>query len=185
MAASETLQTPITGEEFFHMSDTHWCELVQGRIVQMSPAGGRHGELALAIGSLLRTCVKSQRIGKVYAAETGIYIQRNPDTVRAPDAMFVSNERLARITDPAKFLDVAPDLAVEVLSLTDTWTEIETKIAEYLAIGVRLVWLIDPDPQTITIYRPSGERTRLSRSDALSGEDVLPDFSVPIAEIFE
>ena len=185
MAASETLQTPITGEDFFQMSDTHWCELVRGRIVPMSPAGGKHGELALAIGSLLRTYVKSRRIGKVYAAETGIYIRRNPDTVRAPDAMFVSNERLARITDPAKFLDVAPDLAVEVLSPNDTWTDIETKIAEYLAIGVHLVWVIDPDPQTITVYRPNGERTRLSLSDTLSGEDVLPGFSVPVAEIFE
>ncbi len=99
--------------------------------------------------------------------------------------MFVSNERVAQISDPSKFLDVAPDLAVEVLSPNDTWTEVESKVAEYIQAGVRLIWIVDPDQNSITIYRPNGERSRLSATDHLSGENVLPDFSVPIAEIFK
>ena len=151
----------------------------------MSPAGGNHGEIALEIGGLLRDHVKPRKIGKTYAAETGIYIQRNPDTIRAPDAMFISNERVAQIGDPTKFLDVAPELVVEVLSPNDTWTEVETKVAEYLTAGVQLVWVIDPTPKTITIYRANSDRTRLTSNDLLTGEHVLPEFSVPVAQIFE
>ena len=98
--------------------------------------------------------------------------------------MFISNERIAKISDPTKFLNVAPDLAVEVLSPSDSWTEVETKVTEDFQAGVRLIWIVDPDQNTITVYRPNSERSRLSESDQLSGEDVLPDFSVSIAEIF-
>jgi len=151
----------------------------------MSPASGRHGAIAMTIGALLYTHVKAHKLGKTYAAETGVYLQHNPDTVRAPDAMFISNEREAQITDPIKFIDVAPDLAVEVLSPNDTWTEVETKIDEYFLAGVRLIWVIDPKQEIVAVYHPNGERTRLTKSDTLTGSNVLPGFSVAITEIFE
>ena len=185
MAISETLKKPITADELFEMDNIGRCELVKGEIVHMSPSGGRHGELTVELGGLLRDHAKPRKIGKVYGAETGFYIQRNPDTVRAPDAMFLSNKRVAQISDPVKFLDVAPDLAVEVLSPNDTWTEVESKVAEYIQAGVHLIWIIDPDQNSVTVYRSNGERSRLSETDHLSGENVLPDFSVSIAEIFE
>lgn len=185
MSTSETLKKPITGEELLKMGDIGRCELVRGEIVRMSPAGGRHGELANSIAMLLTVHVKSEKLGKVYAAETGFYTQRNPDTVRAPDTMFVSNERVAQIGDPIKYLDVPPDLAVEILSPDDTRTGVETKVEEYLQTGVRLVWVIDPDRRIVAVYRPSSDRTQLGQSEDLIGEDVLPGFSVPVSQIFE
>jgi Uma2 family endonuclease len=185
MAISDTIQECITGEALFQMQNTGRCELVKGRVIQMSPASGKHGAISMTIGALLHIHVKSHKLGKTYAAETGVYIQRNPDTVRAPDAMFISNERQAQINNPAKFIDVAPDLAVEVLSPNDTWTEVETKIDEYFSVGVRLIWAIDPDQEIVAVYHPSGERSRLTKADTLTGGNVLPDFSVPVTEIFE
>lgn len=185
MALSETLKKPVSGEELFKMGDIGRCELVKGEIKHMSPAGGRHGELTNWIGTLLANHVRPRKLGKVYGAETGFYTQRNPDTVRAPDAMFISNERVERIGNPIKFLDVSPDLAVEVLSPDDTWTEVETKVEEYVQAGVRLIWILDPDRRLVVIYRPSGERTQRSESDLLSGEDILPEFSISVAQIFE
>jgi len=185
MAISETLKKTIGGTELLKMGNIGRCELVKGEIIHMSPSGGRHGELTVELGGLLRAHVKPQKIGKVYGSETGFYIQKDPDTVRAPDVMFVSNERVAQISDPVKFLDVAPDLAVEVLSPNDTWTEVEKKVAEYIQAGVLLIWIIDPEQNNITVYRSNGERSRLSETDHLSGENVLPDFSVSISEIFD
>jgi Uma2 family endonuclease len=185
MAISETIQESITGDAFFQMQDTGRCELVQGRVIKMSPASGRHGAIAMTIGALLYTHVKAHKLGKTYAAETGVYIRRNPDTVRAPDAMFISNEREAQINDPIKFIDIAPDLVVEVLSPNDTWTEVETEIDEYFSAGVRLIWAIDPKQEIVAVYHPSGERSRLTKNDTLTGGDVLPEFSVSVTEIFE
>ncbi len=182
---AETLTKLITGEELFKMGDIGRCELVKGEIIHMSPAGGRHGKIANWIAVLLTNHVRPEGLGDVYAAETGFYTQRNPDTVRAPDAMFVSNERVAQIGDPVKYLDVAPDLAVEVLSPDDTWTEVETKVDEYIRVGVRLIWIVDPDRRIVVIYRPSGERIQLAQTDRLTGENVLPGFSVSVARIFE
>ncbi|MDA0748345.1 MAG: Uma2 family endonuclease [bacterium] len=116
MAAPETLKKPVTRGWVVRMGDIGRCELVEGEIIHMSPAGGRHGELANRMATLLSNYVWSKKLGKVYAAETGFYVRRNPDTVRAPDAMFVSNERVAQIGNPVKYLEVSPDLAVEVLS---------------------------------------------------------------------
>ena len=128
---------------------------------------------------------RSNGLGKVYAAETGFYTQRNPDTVRAPDAMFVSNERVAQIGDPVQFLDVAPDLAVEVLSPDDADADTQEKIEEYLRAGVRMVWIVDPDRRTVSIHRPSSGRALLGQDGTLTGEDVLPGFSIPVSTIFE
>lgn len=185
MALSDTIQKPITGEKLLKMGDIGRCELVRGEITRMSPTGGRHGKIANWIATLLTNHVREQKLGDIYAAETGFYTQRNPDTIRAPDTMFVSKERAAQISDPIKFLDVAPDLAVEVLSPGDTWIDVEAKVDEYIQAGVRLVWVVDPDGQRIAAYRSSNDRTLLKATDQLSGEDVLPDFSVSIASIFE
>ena len=186
MGLPETLKTkPITGEEFFKMGDIGRCELVRGEVIHMSPAGWRHGEIAHKIAQYVSIHADENKLGEVSAAETGFYVQRNPDTVRAPDAMFVSNERVAQIGDPVKFLDVAPDLAIEVLSPDDTWMQVETKVEEYFQAGVPLIWVVDPDHRRIAVYNSSGNCILLHEANLLSGEDVLPDFSLPVSQIFE
>ena len=176
----------VTAEELERMpqNDAH-VELVRGEIIKMTPAGHEHGEVALAIGSALREFVRQHKLGKVYAAETGFVLSRNPDTVRAPDAAFVSAARAAQQKRREGFFDGAPDLAVEVMSPEDTVEEVEAKVLEYLRSGTRLVWVAHPRTQTITAYRSLDKVRVLTTNDTLDGDDVLPGFAVPVRDIFE
>ena len=174
----------ITGEELAAMNDIGPCELVKGRIVPMSPTGDEHGAIEINIGAELLTFVRSHKLGKVRVGEVGIYTHRNPDTVRGADVLFISNERYARKKGTG-FLDVAPDLVVEILSPNDRWTEVTQKLREYFAIGVRLVWVVDPQSRSVYAYRTLTDVREFSASDDLLGEDVLPGFSVKVAQLFE
>lgn len=175
----------ITAEELEgrSQSDTH-VELVKGEIQIMPPAGYEHGEIALNIGSLLREFLRKNRVGKAFGAETGFILSRDPDTVRAPDAAFVTAERAAAQTRKEGFFDGAPDLAIEVISPTDTDEEVEAKVLDYLQSGTRLVWVIRPRTRTVTTYRSLSNIRLLIDTDILDGNDVLPDFSIRVREIF-
>ena len=175
----------VTAEELEQMPDNAHIELVKGEIVKMTPAGHEHGEIALAIGSLLREFVRRHKLGKTYGAETGFILSHNPDTVRAPDAAFVSAERAAKQKRREGFFDGAPDLAVEVVSPEDTVEEVDAKVLEYLQSGTKLVWIVHPKTQTITAYRSLDKVRVLTANDTLDGDDVLPGFAVPVKEIFE
>ena len=179
------VKTLLTTDDLLQMSTMGRAELIRGELVKMTPSGGEHGISTVTIGSLLLNFVKPRNLGRVFGAETGIIISRDPDTVRAADVAYMSNERLAQVEDLTKFLDVAPDLVVEVVSPTDRWSEVEEKVAEYLGIGVRLVWVLNPRARSVHIYRPSGEVRRIGEGDTLDGEDVLPGFAVAVKELFE
>ena len=159
-------------------------ELVKGELFEMAPAGYRHGNVAMQIGSLLNYHVKANRLGRVSAAETGFILRRRPDTVRAPDAAFVAAHRLPAGELPAGFLELAPDLAVEVLSPGDTPREIAEKVEEWLRAGTLLVWVIDPATRAATVYRSLDDVQELSADDRLDGEQVVPGFSCTLAEVF-
>lgn len=174
----------VTAEELFKMGDIGRCELVRGEIVQISPAKYIHGKIAMEIGSLLNDYVKKNKLGVVCAAETGFIVSRNPDTIRAPDAMFISNERLSQQFEPDFFLPFAPDLAVEVISPSDRWVEVEEKLDEYFRSGVRLAWVIEPKTKKIHVYKSPTEVRILSETDSLNGEDVVPGFAIPVSELF-
>ncbi|MBI4786214.1 MAG: Uma2 family endonuclease [Chloroflexi bacterium] len=176
----------VTAEELERMPqhDEH-VELVKGEIIRMTPAGHEHGEIALAIGSLVREFVRKHRLGKVYAAETGFVLARDPDIVRTPDAAFVSAARAARQTRRQGFFDGAPDVAVEVVSPEDTVEEVDAKVLKYLQAGTQLVWVVHPRTKTITAYRSLDNIRVLTMTDTLDGSDVLPGFAVAVGEIFE
>jgi Uma2 family endonuclease len=159
-------------------------ELVKGELIKMSPRGGKHGVLAIRIGMAIAQHVEANRLGEVFAAETGFILFTNPDTVRAPDAAFVSRERIPPGGIPEKFWPGAPDLAVEVLSPSDTLYEVDEKIEEYLEAGVRLVWIVNPRKRTVTIYSPGAEPRRLAEDEALDGRDVLPGFQYNLRRLF-
>ena len=175
----------ITGEELLRMGDIGPSELVHGRIVRMSPTGFEHGAYESNFVAHLRTFVKKHRLGAVVAGEVGIYIRRNPDTIRAADVAFVSNERLAQRQKKRGFLDVAPELIVEVMSPDDRWVDIDEKLRDYFSIGVRLVWVANPSHQVIYAYRSPTEIREYKATDSLSGDDVLPGFDVPVVQLFE
>jgi Uma2 family endonuclease len=181
-----TLNTRImTAEDLWRMpSDDLRHELVNGEIKTLAPAGFEHGAIGGEIHALLHRFAKSNKLGLVLNADTGFVLRRNPDTVRAPDVAFVKAERIAAGKLTTKFFDGAPDLAVEVVSPGDTVDELDEKIAEYLAPGCQLVWVVHPKSRSITVYRPNAQPTVLRESDQLDGQQTLPDFACSVAEIF-
>src|SRR5438270_2933406 len=163
----------ITGEELARMGDIGRCELIDGRIVPMSPTGYEHGEIENAIGAELRAFVRPRGLGKVLVGEVGIYTRRAPDNVRGADVLFISNERYARKRS-SSYLDVAPDLVVEVLSPNDSWSEVMQKLREYFSIDVRLVWVVDPASRRIYAYRSLTDVREFIEDSDLPGDEVLP-----------
>jgi Uma2 family endonuclease len=158
-------------------------ELVAGVIVAEPFPTPRHDRTFRRLLRLLGDFVKGHELGEVFG-ETGYVLARDPDTIRGPDLSFVSRERLTGFDD-ARFFCGAPDLAVEILSPSNRRGEMHAKVADYLAAGARLVWVVDPKRSSVTTYRTLLAPRRLELQDALSGEDVLPGLVIPIEAIFE
>ena len=182
---STTITKPTTADELLGMPDDGYrYELVKGELIRMSPAADEHGEVTMDLAGPLHSHVKRNKLGKVYAAETGFKIESDPDTVRAPDIAFVSNDRLQRTGTPRSYREAAPDLVVEVLSPGDRVSEVEAKVAQWLEAGALLVWVLSPILRTITVYRSLTEIIVLTEKDTLDGGDVVPGFQIAIAEMF-
>ncbi len=184
-ATSPTDARPITGEELALMPNLGPCDLVLGRIVELSPTGGEHGRIEGNFYAALRAFVRPRNLGKVLVGEVGIFTHRAPDSVRGADVVFISNARYESLRSSRKFLDVAPELVVEVLSPHDPPGELHRKLQEYLEVGVRLVWVADPDARTLTVYSSASDGRTLGETDLLTGGDVLPGFEVAVRELFE
>lgn len=182
---------PMTADELLALGDRGCgCELVDGVLVRMAPTGFTHGDIVWELGSTLGVYVKQWRLGKVTAAETGYVLSPSgqPDTVLAPDVAFVRTERVPARDDPAaaKFLRGAPDLVAEVASPDQCRPEMADKVKLYVASGVRLVWVVWPQSQTVDVWRPGSDApaATLSVGDALDGLDVVPGFRYPLADLF-
>lgn len=160
-------------------------ELVAGVVQPMTPAGGPHGVINVNLLCVLGGHVRAHRLGALFSPDTGFVLRRGPDTVRCPDVAFVAAERLPPGGVRRGFPELAPDLAVEVRSPTDRTRASRAKIAEYLDVGVRLVWAIDPAARTVTVHTPDGAARRLGEGDTLDGGDVVPGFRCAVAELFE
>ena len=175
----------LTADDFFSL-DLHdvKSELVQGEVVRMSPAGGEHGVVAMRIGSRLLAFVEAHDLGVVCAAETGFLVERNPDTVRAPDAAFVSKERMGSEPLPKKFWLFPPDLAVEVVSPSESADSVQERVGDWLAAGTRAVWLLYPSLSTVHVYRQPTDIRILQKADVLTGEEFLPGFTCAVADLF-
>jgi Uma2 family endonuclease len=175
----------MSAEAFFAASlpDAR-TELVLGEVVRMTPAGGEHGVVAMRIGARLLVHAEAHGLGVVCAAETGFLIRREPDTVRAPDVAFVARERIPAGGPPKAFWMLAPDLAVEVVSPSERGEDTQQRIRDWLEAGVRCVWVIYPTLRTVHVLRSLAAARILQAGDLLSGEDVLPGFTCPVAELF-
>lgn len=136
-------KTLVTGEELLAMGDIGPCELIEGEIIKMSPTGESHGIVEINFATALKQFVQPRKLGRVSGSEVGIFTRRSPDSVRGADVVFVSKARLAK-RGKSGYLDVAPDLVVEILSPDDRMSEMIKKLGEYFSIGVRLVWVADP-----------------------------------------
>jgi len=186
---SAVLENPITelmtADELLMMPNSRWgYELVRGKLKKYMPAGNLHGFIASRVGRIIGNFVDEHNLGAVFAAETGFYIFQNPDTVRAPDSAFVGNEKLAKYGISKGYFPDAPDLAVEVVSPNDKKKDVEDKIQDYLKAGVKLIWIIYPQKQFVAVYRQSKIVSILFETDELEGEDVIPNFRLPLEKVF-
>jgi Uma2 family endonuclease len=175
VTADELLTMPVDGFRY---------ELVKGELIRMSPTGHEHGVVAMNIAGPLHQHVKSNVLGVVYAAETGFLLTRDPDTVRAPDVAFVNKARIDQVADIKGYWIGAPDLAVEVISPSDTLGYLEDKVAEWLDAGVRMVWVASPKLRSVAVYRSLNEIVMLTDKDTLDGSDVVPGFTMAVSEVF-
>jgi Uma2 family endonuclease len=175
----------LTAEDLWQLPDDgQKHELVAGELIHKPPAGFLHGTIAGNLARLLGEHATQHDLGVICVSETGFTLHHNPDTVRAPDVAFVSKERVLAQGKPEKFWDGAPDVAVEVVSPNDRFDDVWEKVQEYLAAGVRLVWVALPRSKSIIVYHPDGEVKILREGDELHGEDVLPGFVCPVRHIF-
>ncbi len=182
MPAHERL---VTAEEFARIpNDDYHYELVEGRVVRMSPPGSRHAVLATRIAMLLAQHADAHRLGAVMTCG-GVKLAANPDTVREPDIAFVRQDRIPVAGVPEGFWPGAPDLAVEITSPGDRPSEIRTKVDDYIARGVRLIWVVDPKKKTVTAHAPRSTPVTLGVDDVLHAGDVVPGFSCPVRRIFD
>ncbi len=174
--------TLITGDELARMPDHELTELIDGRIVPLSPTNPEHGRIEFKVAAALNSIVGTQNLGLILVGEVGIFTRSNPDRVRGADVVFISHAQYDRRTKTRGFLDVAPELVVEILSPERPDTD--QKVVEYLAIGVRLVLVVDPEGRTISAHRSNGTITQYSERDVVPCEDALPGCSLPVADVF-
>ncbi len=180
-------QKLYTAEELWAMPDADGrrYELVEGELVEVPGAGALHGVISGNMYDHLRRYVSNHRLGVAFGDGVGYILARNPDRVRIPDASFVSRERIPATGLPEGYWPLAPDLAVEIVSPNDSAESLHARVREYLAAGTRLVWVVWPRSRSVTEYVPSGESREFQADGQLSGGEVLPGFTVRVAELFE
>ena len=175
----------ITADQLFRMPDDGFrYELVRGELKKMTPAGFRHGQLVVNLTVPLGVFIKKNQLGVVLGAETGFRLASNPDTVLAPDIAFIKHERLTPASETEKFWSGAPDLAVEVLSPSDTVYEVEEKVATWLSSGTKMVWVVNAKQRSIHVHRSGASIQTLAENDVLDGQEVIPGFRLNVAELF-
>jgi Uma2 family endonuclease len=176
----------MTADELIDLPDDGMRhELVRGELRTMPPTGLGHGEEESIFDGSLGPYVRSRKLGRVFVGEPGFILQTDPDTVRAPDVAFITRERLAETGVPTGYFRGVPDLAVEIISPNDRYTEVVGKIAEWLAHGVRLVFVVDQRRKTVDVHRPGQPTRTLGMDGVLDGEDVVPGWNMPVRDLFD
>ena len=183
--STKALTKPLlTAEDLWKIvADGSRYELSKGELLPMTPIGLRHGQIAVKIARKLSEFVEAGSLG-IVGVEIGFKLAFAPDTVRAPDIAFVSRKRFPEGTLPETFADFPPDLAVEVLSPSDTTSGMLRKVGEYFAGQVPLVWVVNPATETVAVYRSAQDVKVLSAGEELDGGVVLPGFSMKVADVF-
>lgn len=173
----------MTADELWRLPDDGLRhELVRGELRTMAPPGEEHGWLMMNLGVSLGQYVRDRQLGRIYG-DLGCKLESSPDTVRAPDVAFIAHERLGGPPAPG-YWQGAPDLVVEVISPNDRYTEVDDKVADWLAHGARMVLVVNPRWRTVLVHRPGAPPRPLSENDTLDGEDVVAGWQLPVREIF-
>ncbi len=177
--------TLLTADELLRLSDRGVRgELIRGVLCETMPAGELHGKIVMRLGSALFGFVEPRGLGTLFASDSGVWLERDPDTVREPDIAFTSVQRLPLDAWNPGYAEVVPDLVVEIASPRDSRRDIHDKARMWLSHGVRLVWVVHPATRTVDVHRAGGAVMTLAENEALDGMDVLPGFSCTVTAVF-
>jgi Uma2 family endonuclease len=174
----------MTIEEFAEISEPGRYDLIRGELICMSPASTRHGIIGSRFNTALVMFVTPQQLGEIPTSDTGYVLNDDPPVVVCPDVSFIRADRVPSDERLDEFFHGPPDIAVEVVSPSDRMADVNAKVDEYVLAGTPLVWVVEPRRRAVTVYRPDGSTHVLREVDALDGGDVLPGFSLPLADIF-
>ena len=160
-------------------------ELIRGVLCETMPTGQEHGEIAANLTILLGAFVKPRKLGRLTTSDSGVRLERDPDTVREPDVAYFSAEKMPQGVRVEGYAEVIPDLVVEVVSPNDSLSEVNDKALMWLSYGVRLVWVVNPSTRSVDVYREGRAASTLTENDALDGLDALPGFTCAVREVFD
>ncbi len=159
-------------------------ELVRGELIEMTPSGTKHGAISGEIVGFLHRFVRENNLGYVFSSETGFIVERDPDTVLAPDAAFIAEGKLPGGELPDGYLEAPPDLVVEVVSPSDSYQQVEKKAAQWLVAGAYVVWVVNPSTKSVAVWRAPNQITYLTGDDELDAEPALPGFRIKVSRLF-
>ena len=181
-----TKQGLLTADDLLRLySEGVKGELIRGVLHETVTAGGEHGDIAVALGAEVRSFVRPRRLGRVGGTDSGIMLEREPDTVREPDVYYISAEKLPLNLRVSGYYEVVPDMVAEIRSPSDRRGEFDEKIQMWLDFGVRLVLAVYPQSRTIEAHQPGLPPATLAYDDTLDGGDVIPGFTCPLKDIFD
>ena len=182
MAEQRTL---LSADDFFrqYSNKDRRYELAKGEVIEMPPPGWVHGGIAVNIAVALGSFVRQNGLGTL-VVESGFRLTSNPDTVRGPDVAFVTRERVPAEGPPREFFPGPPDLAVEIVTPSDSAGDLEIKVSEYLSGGTKCVWVVYPDSRRVVVHRPDGIAQTYGEDSNIEEPELLPGFSLSLGEIF-
>jgi Uma2 family endonuclease len=178
----KTISRQMNSDEFAASPFAATHELIKGELYRIMPAGFLHGVVTQNLSSYVSNFVRAHGLGVVVATETGFRL--SDETTCGADIAFVSQEKLAAVGLTGKFFPTAPDLAVEVLSPSETKADILGKVEDYLLAGVKLIWIVRPTKKAVFVYRQNNTISILRETDTLDSEEVLPGLNLKLSEIF-
>ncbi len=185
MAPEVVTRRGVTADELLTLPDDGMRhELRGGELTTVVPPGYRHGRVVAAIAAKLEAHVAARGLGHVLAGDPGFQLSSDPDTVRAPDVAFVAQARVDAVGVPDGFWPGAPDVAIEVLSPGDSYSDLQEKALEWLVAGARLVLVVDPRRRAVTAYRAPERIVELSAGQTLDASEGVPGWSIPVDELF-
>ncbi len=160
-------------------------ELIQGVLHKTMASGVRHGKIVVRLVSALFDHSEPKGLGTLVASDSGVLLERDPDTVREPDIAFTSAEKMPLGADITGYAEVVPDLVIEIRSPSEGRRVVYDKACMWISHGVRLVWVIHPDTRTVDVHRPGSPVATLAGDDTIDGGDILPGFTCALATVFD
>ena len=186
MATAREKEKLLTADDLLRLySEGIRGELIRGVLHETMASGEEHGEIVMNLGIILGGFVKPRRLGRLVASDVGVRLERDPDTVREPDLAFISAEKRPLGVRNTGYIEVAPDLVVEIVSPSDRPADVVEKARMWLSYDAELVWVVYPDTRTVGVHRPDAPEVMLGEDDTLNGGAALPGFSCIVRDIFD